>query len=173
LVDRHAAAVGQPVRGGARLAVHEVLADERLRSHLAARVFAQVGQPRLRDLGLDDGERPGLALEAHLAGLAGAHTGDLEVAALGQAEGVVEHDLIGPGVVVGAGSRAQPEHCRDARGHDGDDRARALHGPTDLWLGSQSSAAASSAVSTLLPSAAGASLAPGQRRNWSVFGPGP
>ena len=51
LLHRQAPAVGQPLVGGARLAVHEVLADQRLRADLAARVLAQVGQPRLGDLG--------------------------------------------------------------------------------------------------------------------------
>ena len=175
LLHGHAAAVGEALVRGARLAVHEVLADQRLRADLAASVLAQVGQPGLCDLRLHEGHRP-LADLRDLEGLRlpGPHAGDLEVATLGQPERVVEEQFVGlaPGVFVVLGAHGQggsahdPEHQRDHRDH-------ALHGPTDLWFGSQSSAAASSAEKTLLPSAAGSSFAPGQRRNCFSFGPAP
>jgi hypothetical protein len=44
------------------LAVHVVLADQRLRLDLAARVLAQVREPRLGHLGLDEGECPPVLL---------------------------------------------------------------------------------------------------------------
>ena len=169
LADRDAPAVRYPARRGARLAVDEVLADERLRADLAAGVRAQVGQAGLGHLRVDDRERVRLALEVDVLGRAGAHSGDLEVAALGEAEGVVEHDLVGLGPVVAARG-AEGERPRDAGGDHRRDCEEALHGPTALWLGSQSSCAASSADQTLVPSLAAASLAPGQRRNWPVLG---
>ena len=56
----------------------------------------------------------------HVAGLAGLHARDLEVAALGEAEGVVQHDLyVLPGAVVVA---LAPEASAAARTrHDGRD----------------------------------------------------
>ena len=50
----HAPAVGKPLARAAGLAVHEVLADERLRPDLAVRVAAEVGEARLGDLDLHD-----------------------------------------------------------------------------------------------------------------------
>jgi hypothetical protein len=175
LLHRHAPAVGQPLVGGTRLAVHEVLADQRLRADLAARVLAQVGQPGLGDLGLHERERPAADLR-DLEGLRlpRPHAGHLEVAALGEPECVVEEQLVGlaAGVLVVLRAHRQGRPAYHAK-HQHDGRDHPLHGPTDLWFGSQSSSAASEAEKTLLPSAAGSSFAPGQRRNCFSFGPGP
>ena len=95
LLHGQAPAVGEPLVGGARLAVHEVLTDERLRADLAACVLAQVGQPRLRNLGLHERNGPAPDLgDLERRRLSRAHAGDLEVAALGEAERVVEEQLV-------------------------------------------------------------------------------
>ena len=60
LLDRYPAAVGQALVGGARLTVHEVLADQRLGADLAAGVAAQIGEAGLGDLGLHQSKRPRL-----------------------------------------------------------------------------------------------------------------
>ena len=74
LRDRDRAAVADALVGRARLAVHEVLADERLRPDLAASVLAQVGQARLGDLRLHERERAAVALH-DLEGASSARRG--------------------------------------------------------------------------------------------------
>ena len=76
LPDRHLASVRQPLAGVARLAVHEVLADQRLWAHLATRVLAQLAQARLRDLDDSDGLRGSSAAQLEALDDAGAHAGD-------------------------------------------------------------------------------------------------
>ena len=103
----------------AGLAVHEVLADERLRPDLAVRVLAQVREPGLGDLGLHDRERAA-RLDRHdleCLGLAGPDAGDLEVAALGEPEGVVEAaDLVGLAAAVVARLGAERQRRRPHAG---------------------------------------------------------
>ena len=89
-----APAVGKPLVRGAGLAVHEVLADQRLRADLAMGVLAQVRQAGLGHLGGHHRDRaPVLLRDLELAGLAGPDARDLEVAALGEPERVVEEQL--------------------------------------------------------------------------------
>ena len=141
LLHRQAPAVGQALVRVAGLTVHEVLADQRLRTDLAACVAAQVGQPGLCDPGLHQRQRPGLGPgDPESAGAARPYAGHLEVAAFREAEGVVEQDLVGLlGVVLRAAVRAQGQRGAAAGQHREEGRQRAPHGPTDRWLGSQPS----------------------------------
>jgi hypothetical protein len=81
-----------------------------------------------------------LAIELEVGDLARAHAGDLEVAALDQAEGVVELDpvlagLRGAVLVAGTGRR---EHAADDEHEDPEDDREALHQlPGSTWVGLQ------------------------------------
>ena len=160
--------VGEAAVGASGLAVDEVLADQRLRPDLAARVLAEVGDPRLRHLGGDDGVRR-LALpllEVEAGGRPGLDAADAEVAAVHEPEGVVEDEPVANGVAAGLASGAHGQRrTGDGRGDDEECCERAPH-RTALWSSSQSSRARSSSPSTFEPSSAGASAAPGQRRYW-------
>ena len=88
--------VGDPLGRLPEVAVEEVLADQRLLAHVAARVLAQRVEARHVDLGLHHravGLGPG---DLEVGGLARLDATDLQVAALGQAEGVVHLDLDRP-----------------------------------------------------------------------------
>ena len=152
----------------AGLAVHVVLADQRLRPDLAARVLAQVGEARLGDLRLDLGERAAVLLDDLEAGrLAGGDAADPEVALLDQAERVVEDDLVG-GLVAAAvvgraaaeddGGRADADHEEDAE--------EPPHQSLALSSSLQLSASCSSAVSRFDLSGGPARREPGQRWKW-------
>ena len=121
-------------------------------------------------------QRPRLALEiARSPVVAGAHAGDLEVAALGQAEGVVEHDLVGLalGVVV-ARRRPSASARRDARGQRrATMRRRASRAHRPLARVAVERGRLGGGEHVACRRRAGSSFAPGQRRNWPIFGPGP
>ena len=119
------------LRRGAGLAVDEVLADQRLRAHVAVRVGAQVAEARLVDLDPDQ-RAVGLAVELELRDLARAHAGDLQVAAVDQAERVVELDpvAVARGAVAGA-AEDDPERAGDRAARRGC-RARASLALRDL-----------------------------------------
>ena len=161
--------VGQAAVGASGLAVDEVLADQRLRPDLAGRVLAEVRDPRLGHLGGDDRVRrlalPLLEVEAR--GRAGLDAADAEVAAVHEAEGVVEDEPVADRVAAGLASRRPTVSAAPAGGRGDDEECceRAPH-RTALWSSSQSSRARSSSPSTFEPSSAGASAAPGQRRYW-------
>ena len=132
----------------AGLAVDVVLADQRLRPDLAARVRAEVLEARLRDLDGDHGlGRLALLLDHLEVGrLAGVHAAHPEVAALGQAEGVVEHDPVGP--ALGALVRRSGDH--EGAGADAGHREHHQEAPhlgVPLSLSSQSSRSRSSCES--------------------------
>ena len=166
LLDGHDAAVREPLVRLAGLAVHVVLADQRLRADLAARVLAEVAEAGLRDLdghhGL--GRLALLLLDLEVGRLAGVHAAHAEVAALDEAERVVELDLVGPAL------RASGPTRRPARTRRRTRRGPAITTSTRLTAArpcrSRRSRAASrsSSESTFEPSFAGASAAPGQRR---------
>src|SRR4029450_2190425 len=79
-----------------RPAAPEVPAAQPRRPDLAARVLAQVREPRLGHLRRDCGERaPVLLHDLERRGLPGSAPGDLEVAPLGEPEGVVEEQVVG------------------------------------------------------------------------------
>ena len=173
LLHGHGAAIGQPLARGPGLALHEVLADERLGPDLTVGVAAQVREPGLRDLHLHAGERPGTLLDLEVLGRPGADPGDLEVPARGHAERIVEQNGVGLALGVTVVRRAEREHRPEGRERHHRNRGCPLHGPTDLCDSSHPSMARSPPESTLEPSAAGSSFAPGQRRNCRSFGPGP
>jgi hypothetical protein len=93
-LDRDRRAGLERGRLDARLAVDEVLADQRLRPGLAGHVGADRAEAGLGDVDLDQ-RAVGLLVDLHLADLARADAGDLHVAAGDQAEGVVELDPVG------------------------------------------------------------------------------
>ena len=78
----------------ARLAVHVVLADQRLRADRAARVLAEGSKPWLGHARRDERVRRRLLVTSKSVVLPARTPADLEVAAARQAEGVVEDDLV-------------------------------------------------------------------------------
>ena len=132
-------------RRAPRLAVHVVLADQRLGTDLAARVLAEVGEAGLGDLHLDHGlGRLALPLDhVEVAGHAGVHAADPEVAALGEAERVVELDLVGLAALLARGAGHQERGGADARATTIADE-HAPHLGTALWDSSQPSRSRSS-----------------------------
>src|SRR5439155_13593559 len=124
LLDGHDAVVREQLAVRARLAVDVVLADERLRTDLAARARAERRDARLLDVRLDDGDvaAVGDLLEVEAGRLAGADAADLEVAAGRQPERVVELDLVRlAGAARARAGRAR--HDRDADGREDDQDA--------------------------------------------------
>ena len=139
-VDRDHRAVRQALARRARVAVEEVLADQRLRAGLAGGVGAQVAEAVLGDAEADLRAQRAL-VELHVGDRPRAHAGDLQVAALDQAEGVVELDPV-LGLLVRAdareavGGEAGGGGDRDDdEGGDEDRASRQL--PGSVWLGSQ------------------------------------
>jgi hypothetical protein len=139
LVDRDRV-VAQALLRAARLTVDEVLADQRLLADVAGGVGAERVEARLGDLGLDHRARPRDALrgrplalalgalgDTELLGHAGLDTADTEVAALGEAEDVVERDPDRPLalLLVGAG---QDDRGEAGRNQDEDGCQAADHG---------------------------------------------
>ncbi len=108
--------------GPCRGAVDEVLADQRLRARLAEGVAAQRAEAVLVDLEVDQ-RVLGPLVELDLRDLARAHAGDLHVAALDEAERVVELDR----ELAALSSGAPDEGSRGAGAgqdeDDGEDRA--------------------------------------------------
>jgi hypothetical protein len=146
----------------ARGAVDVVLADERLGRDLAARVLAQRPEAVLGDLEGDD-RATRRAIEVELRDRARDHARDLEVAALDEAEGVVELDL--ELVALRPVGRAGRQRGVRADGDDQDQGCReALHFGS-VWVGSQLKSG--DGLYGLDPSDAGTSAAPGQRLRWS------
>ena len=78
-------------------------------------VAAQVREPGLRDLHLHAGERPGTLLDLEVLGRPGADPGDLEVAARGHAERIVEQNGVGLALGVTVVRRAEREHRPEGR----------------------------------------------------------
>ena len=141
---------GDRVRGRAvllaRIAVEVVLADQRLRLDLAEDVGAKAREARLRH---DDRRQRarGRALHGELLDLANRHPGRAQIRALGQAEGVVEHDGVAL-LVGGAGRRDRQPRARRRRGgrdreqeqqgaRAREDPASDAHGPIGTWVSSQ------------------------------------
>jgi hypothetical protein len=150
----------------AGLAVDVVLADERLRGDVARRVRAQGAEALLGDVEADD-RVLGLAVEVELRDLARADAGDLEVAALDQAERVVELDLELLALLVlgrAAGEQHEAGGGRDER-DDGDDAPHRC-APGKSWFGSQLKSGVGFHGFDL--SGAGNSAPPGQRLRWPV-----
>ena len=103
---------------------------------------------------------------------AGRDAADAEVAALDEAERVVEHDLVLLPESPRRRSRAASTAAPRADQHHEADRDQPPHGtfPVARCVSSQSRNWRSSAESTFEPSEAGSSAAPGQRLNWSCLG---
>jgi hypothetical protein len=156
----------QLLLGHAGKAVDEVLADQRLRQHLAAHVLAQRAEAGLVDAEGDD-RALALAVQADLGDLARAHAGDLQVAPVLQAEGVVEDDLVlalGRAAAAGAAAAHGGQAGDEAR-EEHDDRD-APHWPGSTCPGSQLWSGVGFHGFDL--SGATNSAAPGQRLRWPV-----
>ena len=174
LLDRHPPSLGEPLLPLAGLAVDEVLPDQRLRAHLAGRVLTQLAEARFAHLHVDHGLGRIGAGEPQVVDRSGPHARDPQVAALGEPEGVVELHLVGGARVIVAACAGEQGRDGHHGHHEGGDDGHALHGPgTARWDSAHWSTACSAAESTLLPSAAGASAPPGQRRNCPLSGSGP
>ena len=121
-----------------RLALDELLADQRLRADRALRVGAEVLVARVVDLQHDGG----LEVRRHLDRVdrADLDAGHLDVLAGDDEAGVVEDRPHAVGVVL----LARDEDERRERGdeQDGGDGDGGPHGPGGTWFGSQSSVAA-------------------------------
>ncbi len=118
-----------------RVAVEVVLADERLRLDLAEDVLVEAGEARQRDG--DRRERAGRrALDVELLDLADDDPLGAQVRALGEAEGVVEHDRVA--LVVRRAGRGHRERrgARDRERQQGDEQPPD-HGPIGTWEASQ------------------------------------
>ncbi len=140
-----------PLRG----AIDEVLGDQRLRLAAADRVLPEHGD-RSAQLDLDD--RALARVDVERGDGARRHSRNLDLRAVGQAEGVVELDEVGVLVVA---ARARGEEAPDPEAHQAADDGQAPHEPGGMIEGSQSTVPPS--VHGLLPSGAGRSLEPGQR----------
>ena len=117
-----------------RIAVHVVLADQRLRSGGARRVGVELAEARPTDRDRDDRvER--LLVEVDRLDRAGRHAGDLEVGAGDQSERVLELDLVRAGGAALRGSRGQ-EHEGDDGDQDRTAEQDALHLPVGTSDGS-------------------------------------
>jgi hypothetical protein len=114
--------------GRAGQAVDEVLADQRLRARLAEHVAAQRAEAVLVDLEADQ-RVLGALVELDGGDLARAHAGDLEIAALDEAEGVVELDPVHPLVGIRARAGQRDPAGAEARDDEQGDQ-RAPHGPS-------------------------------------------
>ena len=168
---------GGSLLGGARLgrlALDELLADQRLRPDQAARVLAEVLERGIVDPHHDHGLagigaavlQRGLVVagHGHVGDYADVGPGDPDLLALDQETGVVEDraDLVD--VVVAAGGRADGEN-RD-RGSDGEQYGRdPPHGPGGTSVGSHS-------PSSNLPPRNGWSVGDGQPAFAWVAAPG-
>src|SRR4029450_13086419 len=123
---------GGGLGGKARLAVQEVLGDQRLRLRGTARVRLELGEAGVL---LDGDERGLLRRDLEVGDRAGLWAGDTSLRPLDQSEGVEELDLIGPAV-------RRSGNGDQAGGRDGEqaqDDEHAPHGPTGTWFGSHSS----------------------------------
>jgi hypothetical protein len=169
--------VRQLVLGAAGLAVDVVLADERLLADVAGRVGAERLEAGLGDLRLDDraGARRAALLvcrladvalgDAELLGDARGDAADPQVAALGEAERVVERDLdrATARLLVRAREHDRPEAHGEHEGEGCDLAEHQRIGPVARSASRQSSWFCSPASKTFDPSGAGSSEAPGQR----------
>jgi hypothetical protein len=127
LVDRHRV-VRQQLLRAAWLAVHVVLADQRLRPYPAARVLAEGLEAGLRDLGGDDRLRRQAVRHREARRGAGLDAADLQVAAARQTERVVEDDL--DRLALAAAGVGAHEHHGGPEGADHDEyRGDPLHPP--------------------------------------------
>jgi hypothetical protein len=94
--DRDRGAGLQDRPAGSRVAVDEVLADQRLGTGLAGCILVELAESGARDLDRDDGVERFL-IEVDRLDRARGDTGNLEVGAGDESERVVELDLVGPG----------------------------------------------------------------------------
>ncbi len=154
-------------RRGARRALHELLADQRLRPDRAARVRLPGGEVVVVDA-QHDGR---LLVVGHLQRVHDAHrrAGDLHVLALHERGGVVEDRAHEVGVVAvllaGGVHHADHEPRHDGHGEGYPDEPS--HGPGGVWDVEQSLPAGAG----LEPSGAGWMIAPGQRVRLPVSKP--
>ena len=152
-----------------RLALHEALADQRLRPHGAARVGPEVLIARV----VDPQDDRGLEVRRDLDGVdrADLDAGDLHVLARDDEARVVEDGAHFVAVVaVGAQHDHDGQRGEDDQEGSGSGERRAHHGPGGARSGSQSSVPLESRHGAE-PSAAGCDAPPGQRRRLPVSRP--